>query len=221
MRKLHLVKWAAIFFTASLFIACSDDEKKEEVKVPIGTQSVKELVSKGFGAWRYYSFEKGFNKMVGTGSTDPVKGDDAKWAKRTDWDIAFNRYQIRTNSGVSGVGKGGVFIVKEMATMKDFLNLKKASKNDYKADEKHEILITMPPKEPKPRVGMSVASKWVEIGMQKPGQYTTKITPTLFVLKTAKGQYVKIYMKNYKNAKGENGYISFDYVYQKDGSTSF
>lgn len=38
-------------------------------------------------------------------------------AENTDWDIAFNRYNVRTNSGASGKGKGGALLtnIKDMA----------------------------------------------------------------------------------------------------------
>ncbi len=217
MKKLHLLKWAAILFAASLFVACSDDDNKEDKKIPLGTETVKELASKGFNTWRYYSFEKGFATPVGTGQADPKSGDDAKWAKRTDWDIAFNRFQIRTNGGASGSGKGAVAIIEGT----DFDGLKKAPTEGYKEDVKQFIMFSMPPKPTK--VGMSPLSAWVEqkVEDQASHKVVTTIKPTLAVLKTATGKYVKIYLKNYKNAKGDIDYISFDYVYQKDGSTSF
>ncbi len=219
MKKLHLLKWAAIFFAASLFVACSDDDKKEDKKIPVGTEMVKELMSKDFGTWQYYSFDKGFATPVGTGSIDPKTGDDAKWAKRTDWDIAFNRYQIRTNGGASGSGKGAVAVVEGT----DFKGLMTAPKTGYVVDGKKKVYIKMPPKGPQDQamVGMSSASDWVKMEIKGPGHYIPTVTPTLFVLKTATGKYVKVYMKSYKNAKGETGYLSFDYAYQKDGSTSF
>ncbi len=211
------LKWIVVLLAALFIASCSDDD--DEKKIPLNAKSVKEMMSNDFGTWQYYSFEKGFDKPVGVGSTDPKTGDDAKWAKRLDWDIAFNRYKIRTNGGVSGNGKGAVAILEGT----DFKGLKNAPEKGYVVDAKQQVYIKMPPKGPEDMamVGMSTVSTWVKIEMQKPGQYTTKITPTLFVLKTATGKYVKMYLKNYKNAKGKNGYISFDYVYQKDGSASF
>lgn len=209
------LKWVAVLFTALFIASCSDDDGKK----PSEPGHVKELESKGFATWTYYSFEKGFETPIGVGSTDPKTGDDAKWAKRSDWDIAFNRYNIRTNGGASGEGKGGVLVVEGV----NFSDLSKAPEKGYVVDVKKKVYIKMPPMGPQDMamVGMSPVSSWVKIAMKGPGVYNTTINPTLFVLKTATGKYVKVYMKNYKNAKGKNGYLSFDYSYQKDGSTSF
>lgn len=218
MKTMNVLKWAAVFFAALLMSSCNDDNGKKDEKVPLNTQMIKEMQTKEFGTWHYFSFEKG--KVVGTGSTDPKKGDDAKWKKRSDWDIAFNRYNIRTNGGVSGNGKGAVVKIEGV----DFAGLAKAPTEGYLEDQPIQLYIAMPPKGPqdRPKVGMNPTTReWVIIKVKGPGSYDTKITPTLFVVKTANGKYVKLYMKNYKNAKGENGYLTFDYVYQKDGSTSF
>lgn len=218
MKVTNLWKWAAVLCMALLLLSCGDDDNNEKPKLPLNVKTVKEMQSNDFGTWHYFSFEKGV--VVGTGSTDPKKGDDAKWKARTDWDIAFNRYNIRTNGGVSGNGKGAV--VKIEGT--DFAGLAKAPADGYVADEAQKLIIAMPPKGPQdmPNVGMNPEPKgWVVITMKGPGRYTTKITPVLLVVKTADGKYVKLHMKNYKNAKGKNGYLTFDYVYQKDGSTSF
>ena len=58
--------------------------------------------------WTYFSFSEG--KTVGTGEENET--DNARWAARTDWDIAVCRYNIRTNSGkASSVGaRGGVYV---------------------------------------------------------------------------------------------------------------
>lgn len=57
--------------------------------------------------WNYYSFSAG--KLVGTG--EETTEDNAKWFARTDWDIAINKYNIRTNSGAATTAEalGGVY----------------------------------------------------------------------------------------------------------------
>lgn len=58
-------------------------------------------------AWHYYSFAEG--RVVG--SAEESEADNAAWAARTDWDVAFRRLNVRTNSGASSSkgAKGGVY----------------------------------------------------------------------------------------------------------------
>lgn len=46
-------------------------------------------------------------EVVGSSSLGDAR-EDALWMLRTDWDIAFCNGMIRTNSGSSGKGKGGI-----------------------------------------------------------------------------------------------------------------
>lgn len=57
--------------------------------------------------WSYFSLSQ--NKVIGTGEEN--EKDNLKWAARKDWDLAVNRYSIRTNSGAatSAGALGGVY----------------------------------------------------------------------------------------------------------------
>lgn len=55
--------------------------------------------------WTYVSLET--NSVIGTSPLDDSDAD-AQWADRTDWDIAICGDMIRTNSGSSGKGQGGI-----------------------------------------------------------------------------------------------------------------
>lgn len=57
--------------------------------------------------WSYYSLSD--NKIVGTG--EETAQDNEKWFARTDWDIAINKYNVRTNSGAATTtgANGGVY----------------------------------------------------------------------------------------------------------------
>ena len=46
---------------------------------------------------------------VNLAAMDTVSHTESDRYESTDWDIAFNRYNVRTNSGKSGVGKGGAY----------------------------------------------------------------------------------------------------------------
>lgn len=57
--------------------------------------------------WNYYSLST--NKLVGSAKEAPT--ENSEWFARTDWDIAINKYNIRTNSGAatSVAAQGGVY----------------------------------------------------------------------------------------------------------------
>ncbi len=63
--------------------------------------------------WLYYNLmdNKYLNPKTSGDSLNNNKGPiiEGDHFNRNDWDIAFNRYNIRTNSGVSGSSKGGAF----------------------------------------------------------------------------------------------------------------
>ena len=88
------------------FTSCSkeDNKKPDPAPAPAPTpepaptpkgeaKEVKDLDASDEQKWVYFSFEKGTVVEV----TNPRTTDN--------WDIAFNRYNIRTNGGVSGIGE--------------------------------------------------------------------------------------------------------------------
>ncbi len=100
MKKL----FSCIAFTllALVFSACSKDDNKSPGET---TEIYIDATSKN--TWHYYSFAQ--NKVVG--SADESAGNNAAWGSRNDWDIAIQRYNIRTNSGAFSAinAQGGVY----------------------------------------------------------------------------------------------------------------
>lgn len=111
-----------------------DDNKGETPKDPYeglrnlniqeGTEKeIKYLdASNNEGKYVYFSFNKGVVEV-----TDPQASND--------WDIAFNRYHIKTNSGTSGKGQGGVL----KTDGKDFAALTVAPTDGYQTDVEKEV----------------------------------------------------------------------------------
>ncbi len=77
--------------------------------------------------WTYFSFESG--AVVGTSRFGDEAQDEA-WRVRLDWDIAFCGDLVRTNSGTSGIGQGG--ILRERTS--NFYNLTEAPAEGYETD---------------------------------------------------------------------------------------
>ena len=78
------------------FTSCSKDDDKKEPAPQGGAKEVKYLDASDQQKWVYFSFEKGVVEVA-----DPQTSND--------WDLAFNRYHVRTNSGTSGKGQGGAY----------------------------------------------------------------------------------------------------------------
>ena len=78
--------------------------------------------------WTYFSFEKG--EVVGTGKFDDEESD-AEWYARKDWDFAICGDRIKTNSGTSGEGLGGV----QKDNTHNFTTLATAPTEGYLTDE--------------------------------------------------------------------------------------
>lgn len=57
------------------------------------------------GKWVYYNIKE--KRILGTSDIGDDE-QDAEWGAQKDWDIAFCETGIRTNSGTSGKGKGGL-----------------------------------------------------------------------------------------------------------------
>lgn len=90
-----------------LLVSCSDGADNSASGQAVG-KSGEMNVTANDGVWTYYSIEQ--NKVMGTS----VFGDstaDSQWKQRTDWDIAICGDLIRTNSGTSGTGNGGLQVV--------------------------------------------------------------------------------------------------------------
>lgn len=80
------------------FTSCSKEDNKKPEPAPKGNgvKEVKYLDASDQQKWVYFSFEKGVVEVA-----DPQTSND--------WDLAFNRYHVRTNSGTSGKGQGGAY----------------------------------------------------------------------------------------------------------------
>lgn len=83
--------------------------------------------------WTYFCFET--ETVVGTSAFGNAD-QDALWAARTDWDIAFCGDYIRTNSGTSGVGYGGI----QRNTTDNFYSLQQAPEDGYLTDTDDFVL---------------------------------------------------------------------------------
>ena len=204
------------------FTSCSKDDNKTPTPIPPQNtaKEVKNLNASDEQKWVYFSFQTGTTVEV----TNPKTTDN--------WDIAFNRYNIRTNGGVSGIGEAEVV----NTNSKDFAAVTKAPAEGYEKDKEVTEYGRPRPGQTQPSVTKSEKNPvisgtvnkqdskgWYNYTPPKQGENTPhfEITKYVYVLKTAKGgKYVKIQLAGYTNDKNETGYITFSYDFLTEKETA-
>lgn len=136
-----------------------------------------------------------------------LDGDETSF----DWDIAFHKYDIKTNGGS---------VVKLNTTDLASVTLTSVTGENYAADtDDHQVMVDMT-KMMEGFVGYQstklneVLCGWVTAtptGSMPP--YTYELNNNVFVVKTADGQYAKIKFTDYSNDKNVKVYAAFDYEF--------
>jgi hypothetical protein len=180
-----------------LLVAC----KKEETKSQIQSKTF-EINSSNSVTWKYFSFTKDDTIFI----ADPTLS--------TEWDMAFQRYRIKTNGGESGSGLGGAantyqkgqtgfdalkFVSDTLTFVNDdFITI--AVQQGYSTFVVNPVLYT-----------------WFTMEQATQG---TQIVPSnyIFIVRTGKGKYAKVWFKSYYSATNISGYVTIQYKYQPDGS---
>ena len=192
MKELLFISLVVVF----LLGACRKEESRPSVQA-----LTFEVNSTNGTAWKYFSFTA--NDTVDI--TDPLS---------KEWDLAFQRYRIRTNGGPSGggfgtaansytKGQGGFDALKTFSDTTTFVNdapMQIAVQQGYATYIVNPVLYT-----------------WFTMQFATQG---TQIIPSdyIFIVKTASGKYAKVWFKSYYNALNQSGHITFQYKYQPDGS---
>lgn len=200
----------------ALFSSCDKDHLFDPKDTEDG---VVQIISRDYTRWVFFSFEKG--DTIGSCDAQDVT-ENADWKKRTDWDIAFHRQDIKTNSGVSGDGDGGIIAVEQDEF--DFKAVTQAPELGYQVDKPDSVYYDMS--------GMaggsigyaytgttSVTDNWVVLKDMMTGNWV--VTPKVYVVKTGTGNYAKIYLRSFLGDDGASGMVTMQYVYQPDGSIYF
>ncbi len=200
--------------------SCEKDDEKDEQK-PQNEAKTLEIDAKDYSKWVYVSFETG--EIVGTSAFAETKDD-------LSWDIAFHRYDIRLNGGKSGKGEGAALLLKDKIGKTGWDAVMEAPESGYVADGMIPMVEEYKGMPPKITVtngnevitgGMEVlktTGSWVNASGMPP---TYNVTNQIFVVKTAKGKYVKLWFKSYVGSDKHGGYITLKYLLQKDGSRKF
>lgn len=200
MKKSILIISAFIALTLIL-TSCSDE--KEDAKPDLEATSVT-LDATSFTEWVYVSLSTG--EIVNI--TNP--------ASDMNWDIAFHRWDVRTNGGMSGSGQGAALQLNETS----FDQVTVAPETGYVTDIMMQINMTGMPPVMEDHPANPILAKWMHLDMSEmPPLYN--MTDKVFIVRTANGNYAKLKFTDYMNDTGVRGHITFEYVLQPDGSRNF
>ncbi|GHV72323.1 hypothetical protein FACS1894201_00850 [Bacteroidia bacterium] len=196
-----------------------------------------------FSKWHYFAFDetngvvlRGTSEFelenITPGKTGTEKIND-EWKARTDWDIAFHAYDIRTNSGIAGSGNVGAIFIADTAsataagTSLDAIYAALTVPPDtiYPADQtvSGTFYLSMTSGMPPTRATtLSVASATRKAAEGATGASTDFSSlsmsdggvenPMIVVFKTTSGKYVKVYLKQFIE-DGKPGFLVFDYEF--------
>jgi hypothetical protein len=204
-----------------------------------------------FTKWHYFAFDERNNNVTVQGTSDfelenitpgntGTEKINTDWQVRTDWDIAFHAYDIRTNSGIAGNGNAGAIFIADKASAivagksldAIYTDLTEAPAVAYPADQTisgnfYLSLLGMPPTR---ATSLSVASATrkaadgttgasVDFSSLAMGNSGAIENPMIVVFKTASGKYVKVYLKQFIE-ENKSGILVFDYEFIPLTSTS-
>ncbi len=211
------MKYLSILMISVIVMLSSCKKEKEELPQPNQSSSVKTgeyTLSRGTKLrgedWIYFSFD----------TQAEVSGIDSSNYKTLDtWDIAFHRYSVRTNSGTStnNIGRGGAYDTG--INIADWASVTEAPETNYVVDDTIQILnYNTQAYEYMNTTGNTVLGRGVSFSGPPP---TYTLSDNIYIVKTAKGKYAKIWIKSFHNSNNESGYITFCYAYQSGEGRKF
>lgn len=204
----------AIFVIAVMLVMGVASCSKYEGDWGEGTSRSMTIDTRSYTTWTYFSFEKGILGVYTEKEFD--------YKNSTEWDIAFHRWDVRTNCGESGLGKGGAYQTNYGGLLNVDIWSTMPAKGDFIEDTHLKTYMAPPSMDPnapaEQRLDVPanlVLSKWLEVQMTSiPPKYN--MLDRAFVVRTASGKHAAVKFTNYMNDKAVKGYASFDYVYPLD-----
>ena len=207
---------ALAMLSAGFLLSC--DNKDDLFKKTEPKEGLAILDCTSYTEWNFFSFDRG--EIIGSCDAGN-EADNEAWRNRTDWDLAFHRQDVKTNSGESGKGKGGILAYDFKEQAFDFEKVKTAPTGGYSTDVPDSIIYDMSQM-------MQGKIGYVHTGLAQPTKKWAVLTDMqnskweyaqkVFVVRTANGKYAKIYLKDFKSNAGASGTITMQYVYQSDGT---
>ncbi len=196
---------------ALCFGACDDDDDNTTTQNEI--ENVVGLIRSGDEYQLYRETDYGDDWIyVSLANVDTVAVSEDTHKESTEWDVAFNRYNIRTNSGLSGSGNGG-------ALKTDFTSLSLCTAVPEGATFATDTVVSITASfslstvtaTTGPATMESTANTVLAEAMAfagPPPSYTP--SKNVFIIRAADGKtFYKFMAVGFYNDEGESGYYSF------------
>lgn len=181
----------------ALLAGCAEDLAVEATEETTGEAVVTEAGTGGafvtrvdasdMAAWRYFSFATG---------TEVVPADPATSA---DWDLAFQRFHILSNGGVTGSSGAAIAVVSGQA----FADVSAAPADGYvedAADGDDDDTIS--------ESAFSDGDGWYAYD---PATNRLSPYPNVYVVRTGSGAFFKLAILDYYDASGTSGFPQFEW----------
>jgi hypothetical protein len=142
--------------------------------------------------WMYFDFSRGTVVAVQNPQTDA-------------WDLAFQRHVIRTNGGDTNPAGQGALLSLQDTDFAAVMRVPDDAKFVRDVRTKKRLSVYNP-----------AIAKWYSYS------YTANILtpkPIVYIVRTQDGKYAKMHILSYYCKGGESGCMTFEYVYQGDGSS--
>lgn len=183
------------------FTSCSKDDSTEQI--PVETKEAY-INATSKTTWHYFSLAE--NEVVGTGEEND--SDNAAWAARQDWDVAVNRYLVRTNSGAatSVSAQGGVYSFEASTTFASVTTVPSGA--IFVADK----TVTS---EGMAGTTTTIKSEATVILFKKNEDGSTVMPPVylqapVYIFRTSDGKdYYKVQFTQYQDENKETGHVKF------------
>ena len=173
-------------------IKMEEMEQEEQQTEPSSTVSSELVIdSTADESWVYFDLE---TYLENPESLESSLSADLESV--SGWDIAFKRYQIMSNGGVSGSGEVEIAIIKDQ----DYESVEQAPSADYQVDAEDSEA----DEDANPDYVFNQADAWYSYDIST---HTLKTKEYVYVIKSTQENYFKVSVDDYYNEVGDSGYI--------------